>query len=101
MSNRYNNIKVIKSNQGKRYYKNNIYPEIPLREDDIYVITSVTDRLDVLANDFYGDSTLYWIIASANNLPGDSLIPTPGMQLRIPTNFQSVINDYIALNNSQ
>ena len=51
---------------GLRYKVTNNYPEIPLSSDDIYVITNFGDRLDLMANQFYGDSTLYWIIASAN-----------------------------------
>lgn len=94
MPGRYQYTKIIKNSNGKRYYSNTIYPEIPVDANDIYIITTVSDRLDVLAYDFYGDSTLYWIISTANNLPGDSLIPDPGTQLRIPTNVQSVINLY-------
>jgi hypothetical protein len=94
MPSRYQYIKIIKNDQGKRYYTNTIYPEIPVDINDIYIISTITDRLDILAHDFYGDSTLYWIISTANNLPGDTLIPEPGTQLRIPTNVQSVINLY-------
>ncbi len=101
MPSRYQYIKINKNNQGKRYYTNNIYPEIPVDVNDIYIITTISDRLDVLANDFYGDPTLYWVIASANSLPGDSLIPTPGTQLRIPTNIQAVINQYNIANQNR
>jgi hypothetical protein len=94
MPSRYQYTKIIKNDKGKRYYSNNIYPEIPVDINDIYIITTSIDRLDVLAFNFYGDSTLYWIISTANNLPGDTLIPEPGTQLRIPTNVQSVINLY-------
>lgn len=96
--NRYNGIQVTKNNAGKRYYVNNIYPEIPVTEDDIYVITTAGDRLDILAYNYYGDVSLYWIIASANNLPGDSLVPPLGQQLRIPTNTERIINQYLDLN---
>ncbi len=98
MANRYANIRVLKNSIGKRYYAENIYPDIPVSESDIYVITTVTDRLDILASDFYGDSSLYWIIASANALSGDSLVPPPGQQLRIPTDIESIINSYIDVN---
>lgn len=96
--NRYNGVKVVKSDMGKRYYVNNIYPEIPVTEEDIYVITTAGDRLDILAYNYYGDVSLYWIIASANNLPGDSLVPPLGQQLRIPTNTERIINQYLDLN---
>lgn len=101
MYNRYANIRQIKNSSGKRYYVNNIYPDIPVREDDIYVIPVLGDRLDSLAYDFYGDSTLYWVIASANSLSGDSLLPEPGIQLRIPTNIEAVKNAYNNINTTR
>ena len=96
---RYSAITVIKNHGGKRYYVNNIYPDIPVTESDIYIVPTAGDRLDLLANDYYKDPTLYWIIASANALPGDSLIPPVGIQLRIPANLQQIISDYELLNN--
>ena len=98
MPSRYQYIKIIKNNIGKRYYTNNIYPQIPISGNDYYVITSVTDRLDLLANDFYGDPSLYWVIAAANNISGDSLVPEPGTQLRIPFNIETAINAYTRIN---
>jgi hypothetical protein len=83
---------------GTQYYVNNIYPDIPISETDYYVITVLGDRLDLLAQDIYGDSSLWWILASANNLPGDSLVPPIGQQLRIPSDIQSVINNYDSVN---
>jgi len=98
MANRYANIQTLRNSLGKRYYAQNIYPDIPVSDDDVYVITTATDRLDILANDVYGDSSLYWIIASANSLPGDSLVPPVGQQLRIPIDVESIINSYISIN---
>lgn len=85
---------------GDVYYQTNTYPEIPYSETDIYVITDVGDRLDLLANQFYQDTTLYWIIACANpnEVNFGSLSLTPGTQLRIPTNTQEIIRSYITLN---
>jgi len=94
MANRYENILQTKNNTGERYYRNNIYPEIPLSETDLYVIAVLGDRLDLLAFNFYGDSNFWWIIASANALPGDSLYLEPGMQIRIPNNYAEVVNQY-------
>lgn len=97
--NRYQNIEIKKNQQlGNQFYSNNIYPDIPVSIEDSYVITVLGDRLDLLAFDFYGDSTLWWIIASANALPGDSLYLEPGMQLRIPTDLSSIINEYKIIN---
>ena len=97
--NRYRNIKTLKNTQGIEYYRGTKYPEIPLSEDDIYVITVVGDRLDILANRYYGDSTLYWIISAANPSQSfSSMYLIEGSQLRIPNNLSNVLAAYNALN---
>jgi len=97
--NRYQNITLTKYNStGSQYYLNNLYPDVEYTEDDNYVITTLGDRLDLLANNFYGDSSLWWIIASANALPGDSLYPPVGLQLRIPTDIRTILDSYKVIN---
>lgn len=100
MASRYIDIKIESGSlpTDTRYYRNAIYPEIPPTEDDIYVIASSYDRMDVLASDYYGDPTLWWIIASANNLPGNSLYLTNGTQVRIPADYREILNNFIAIN---
>jgi len=79
-----------------------IYPHIPENAEDIYVITTVGDRLDVLASSYYGDSSLWWIIASANpSIRRDSLNVAPGIQLRIPYNKQEVLKSVTKVNNQR
>lgn len=99
---RYQKMKITNSTDvetfGTQYYVNNIYPDVPVSDTDLYVITVLGDRLDLLAQDIYGDSSLWWILASANNLPGDSLVPPIGEQLRIPSDIQSIINNYDSVN---
>lgn len=95
---RYSKTEQYKSSEGNRYYTNPIYPDIPLSEDDTYVITTIGDRYDILAQQYYSDSTLWWVIASANNGTRDSLVPTLGAQLRIPTNIDDIIDAYYNLN---
>lgn len=96
---RYQNIQITKNSElGSQFYVNNIYPEIPLSEEDNYVITVLGDRLDLLAFDFYGDVSFWWIIASANALPGDSINLEPGIQLRIPVNISNILNQYKEVN---
>jgi hypothetical protein len=65
MASRYNDI--LRTNQGVPYFKGKVYPNIPLSANDVYVITTVGDRLDSLANSYYNDSTLWWVISMANN----------------------------------
>ena len=99
MINRYQNTKVTKTeNEGNEIYVNSVYPDIPYSNSDVYVITTLGDRLDILANNIYGDTSLWWIISSANQSPGDSLTPPIGIQLRIPTDLQPILNAYKSIN---
>lgn len=43
-------------------------PTIPPQPDDILYQVKDTDRIDLLAFKFYGDSILWWVLAVANNL---------------------------------
>ena len=82
-----------------RYRSSTRYPDIPLSEDDVYLLTLRGDRLDNLAYQFYGDSSLWWVLSVANpDLPNDSLYPTLGYQLRIPSNVSQILNDFEQLN---
>ena len=84
---RYTNIPLILSNNMKPMLQTVRYPEIPRSESDIYVYTTIGDRYDTLASQYYGDSSLWWVIANANgNLDKSSLTPPIGSQLRIPAN---------------
>lgn len=100
MANRYLDIKIESGSlpTDVKYYRNVIYPEIPVTQDDIYVIASSYDRMDVLALDYYGDTSLWWIISSANNLPGNSLYLSNGSQVRIPADYIGAINNFTAVN---
>jgi hypothetical protein len=100
MANRYQNIKVVKLDRtSTQYYTNNLYPDIAPKDSDNYIIAVLGDRFDLIANDFYQDPSLWWIIPAANNLPGDSIFATPGMQLRIPSDIQTILNSYNRENN--
>ena len=44
--------------------RSRLYPNIPKSDSDIYVVTQTGDRLDQLSNQFYGDSSLWWIIGT-------------------------------------
>ena len=78
---RYKNSRI-KVENNKSYYKTTIFDKIPKSDSDIYVITQFGDRLDLLAHQFYGDVTLWWYIARANDL--NTMIIPENIQLRIP-----------------
>jgi phage tail protein X len=95
---RYQNIPIITINK-KRVYQTTRYPEIPLSENDIYVITVQGDRFDILAQQYYSDSSLWWIISIANdNLLQNSLVIPEGIQIRIPSNISEVLNLFKQIN---
>ena len=64
-----------------RYYKNIEYPSIKVDVNDIYIISKIGDRLDLLANDFYGNSRYWWVISRSNpgKIKSDSFFIDPGL----------------------
>ena len=101
--NRYKDTAILKTEYTYRpYSKCKFYPNIPLSESDVYVITTVGDRLDSLAYSYYNDATLWWVIAMANNnATKGALYPIPGTQLRIPINVSSVLKLYDQFNQAR
>ena len=96
---RYNNIPLKTSPNGKQMYKTVRYPEIPRSEGDIYVYTTIGDKFDTLAQQYYSDSSLWWIISIANSdLTQNSLTPAIGSQIRIPPNPSPILAEFEVLN---
>ncbi len=101
---RYTYIPIVSTpNDPKRRYINVKYPPIPRDTSDIYVYTTKGDRYDLLAQEYYNDSSLWWIISRANtNISApDSLFPNIGEQIRIPspTRVAVILGEYDVLNN--
>ncbi len=97
---RYGNSVVVRTSTGKRNYSTSIFQSIPSTADDVYITTRDGDRLDLLAHRFYGDSSLWWIIAVSNNL-SDSFFVTPGTRLRIPADVQFAFSYTQTINDSR
>ena len=81
-------------------YKTIKYPTIPLRDDDVWVITTEGDRLDILSNQFYGRDDLWWIISISNpdKVTFGSIFIEPGKEMRIPVDFESILFTFNKLN---
>tara|TARA_Y100000817_G_C16552658_1_gene409506 strand:- start:249 stop:545 length:297 start_codon:yes stop_codon:yes gene_type:complete len=95
---RYSNIEILNNKFGKRYFKTVKYPAIEKSTRDLYIVCQQGDRLDNLAHAYYKDASLWWIIARANNIgKGDLTVPL-GKQIRIPLNFNSIVEEYKTLN---
>jgi nucleoid-associated protein YgaU len=92
MENRYKNCKIVNgtkkidSNGNETFVSklsSTFYPNLDTGADSI-VISQPGDRLDLLAKEYYGDETFWFVIAVSNNLGRGSLSVPAGMVLRIP-----------------
>jgi len=79
--------------QKDRKYVTSNYPNIEERSDDIIIQIKYGDRLDLLANKYYNDGSLWWIIAKANSLSGDSYYINLDQKIRIPIDYLSIIKE--------
>jgi len=95
---RYEDIPIQNRWDGKRVYKTAIYPVIIPQDSDIQIVSNSEDYLDTLALKYYGDPTLYWIIALANNLGKGRLSVPFGLTLRIPIDISQLLANYNQLN---
>jgi hypothetical protein len=100
MARRYENIDTYKTDNGKVIYLPTRYPSVTNSNNDYYIIARAEDRLDLIASDFYGDPTLWWVISMANDLPQDSIFVPLGFQLRIPGNQSNALNEFNAFNSN-
>lgn len=99
MANRYTYSGIqTESTTKKQYLGSTIYPKIKPADNDLYIISEATDRLDLLANKYYGDRSLWWVIAVANNINDASFYVAEGIQLRIPSNLSQILNDLEKIN---
>jgi hypothetical protein len=91
---RYNNLSVEYKNTKGLVYNSILLPYIEPVDSDILIITEEDDRLDLLANQFFGDSKLWWVIATYNNLTDIDIKLEPGLQLRIPNDASLVTRKF-------
>ncbi len=88
---RYDTAKVKKDKNGTRYYKPTVVPNVPIKDSDIFVYPVYGDRFDTMAQRYYNDSTLWWIIAKANELSKGQISADPLKKLRIPTEIDDIL----------
>ena len=99
MANRYRYTNVKKDTDTNiNYMESTIYPRIRATNDDIYAISEAGDRLDILAKKFYGDPAYWWVIATANNMNDGNFYVEPGIQIRIPSNINGILNQLERIN---
>jgi hypothetical protein len=99
MANRYTYTNTKKdSDTNVTYMESTIYPKVEPKDSDFYIIASAGDRLDLLANIYYKDPSMWWIIATANNLNDANFFVEAGTQLRIPADTSDILNNLYKIN---
>ena len=88
---RYKNNIIKKDKNNVRYYKPRIIPNVPIKDTDIFIYPLYGDRFDTLAQRYYEDSSLWWIIAKANELSKGDIAPRTDVKLRIPTIIDDIL----------
>jgi|TARA_B100000287_G_scaffold267211_1_gene251342 hypothetical protein len=88
---RYDSISIKKDKDGTRYYSPSLIPNIPLKDSDKFVFPIIGDRLDTVAQRYYGDSNLWWIIAKANEISRGQIGLDPEKMIRIPGDIDSIL----------
>jgi hypothetical protein len=80
--------------RGVEFWDLLVLPPVPERADDIAYTVKGGDRIDLIAYRQYGNSTLWWVIAVANDL---ELLPVDlnvGDIIRIPS--QAGLSSYMS-----
>jgi len=90
----------IKRSDNKTYYAPVNYFMISEREDDIYFRVTRGTRLDVIAQRVYGDESLWWIIASTNNLDLADYCLSDEKVIRVP-HPSRISNILVEMSNNQ
>jgi hypothetical protein len=83
--NRYITTSIIKHSTGKRRYASTIFTPLPVNTGDRIIRITSPERIDKLALDFYGNATMWPVIASVNQIKKGTLVVPAGTVLRIPS----------------
>ena len=97
MPSRYSSTKVKRDKSGFSVYKTTYYPDIPIHDKDHFIYPKFGERLDALAYRFYGDTSLWWVIAKANGLKGKLYVPQD-TEIRVPGDITKILEDFRNLN---
>ncbi len=97
MPNRYNKSKILNDENGIEYLNRIEYPPIPIRDSDVLIRGVFGQTFMNVANEYYGDKDLWWIIARANN-QSESIYMTPGKEYRVPQSVNFILQEFNLLN---
>ena len=94
---RYSTTRRKLDKSGVEVYRTTYYPQIPISDNDKFVRPVDGDRLDTLAYRYYGDITLWWVIAKANGIKG-KVVTSVDEVLRIPGDISRIIENFRKIN---
>lgn len=87
-------VRELKMQDGKRRLSTRYYPKIPFKSSDVFIVSKRGMRWDNLAYDYYGEASLWFMLARANNIVNGSLLVPPGLRIRIPNLSYVEIQEY-------
>mgnify|MGYP001166370724 CR=1 FL=1 len=88
---RYDNTLIRQDKNRERYLSTQKLPIIPKLDTDILIIGKMGQTLTSLANQYYGDVNLWWVIARANPECFDGGINVKiGTEYRIPSDLSVI-----------
>ena len=85
---RYDTIQKFSKNK-KTIIGTSYLPKVEEKNSDTLLISTVGDRCDLLAQEYYGTPKLWWYIATVNNLKSNNI--AAGTQLRIPISVEDAV----------
>lgn len=96
---RYKSTKIkLDKETNNRVLKITQYPKITPKNSDVIYYTRFDDTFMSLAYRYYGDQSLWWVIARANTPFKGNMKFTPGQKIVIPTEVQDFLNEFTRIN---
>ena len=95
---RYDNNTLLRDENGLQYLNRTEYPVIPVQDSDLLIIAKFGDSFINLAQTYYNDVNLWWIISRVNNQNNGSIKLKPGQEYRIPTDISLILAEFEELN---
>ena len=93
---RYNDTIIRQDKNKQRYLSTEDYPSFDKKDTDVIIRARFGQRMDNLANRFYNNPDLWWVISKANpnKIKRDSFFIEPGLQIRIPMGIDAILDDF-------
>lgn len=81
---RYVNLEVQTLPNGRQVYRSARPKNLVATEGDLRVVADEKDRLDIIANNVYGDANEWWRLAAINGRFKGSLHTKPNLEIIVP-----------------